>query len=171
MDIRSGFGFANVGATHREFADLVVLAKRWDQRFESATGTYPTYDFAANYRAFTDRVLGAQKHAKELGSIVSYDFSNVASSLWSNYVSATTFTQSRLENMAKRHETFKPYSGGMSTPWGSLLDGIVNDLQRGERMLYAKLLTTPPSTPSNPNNGVPTYPSTPTYPGTPTPLP
>jgi hypothetical protein len=164
-------GYPTVGGLHREFTDLITKALAWDQTFEAATGTYPTTEFAAGYRAFTDRVLRAQKQGAQLGSIVSYDFANLAKhDMWFKYTGATAIPLPQLDRMAKNRTPFAPYSGIGSTPWGSLLDGLISDLRRGERMLYAKLVTMAPTTPSTPNPGVPGS----TYPGTgprPTPIP
>lgn len=152
---------------HREFLDLTHLAKRWDQRFESASGTYPTLEFATRFTAFTERVEAAKQRAIGAGSSISYDFRRLAEGMRA----PRFFPEDRLESMAKRRETFKPYrpgSFGSDIPWGALLDGLISDLERGERMLYGKVIADAPTTPPTPNPGVP---GNPTWPGGPRPTP
>lgn len=170
MKVMASSGFPNLRTLHHEFSELIVLSKRWDQRLETATGTYPTREFAAGYQSFTDRLLGAQKQADAASYLVGSEFDTVANQLRSHHVQMTWSVQNTLNRMAERRETFKPYSGslGANIPWGNLLDGMISDLQRGERLLYAKLLTSQPGVPATPNPGVP---STPTWPGAPRPTP
>lgn len=153
-----------VANLHRDFRELAITAQSWDHTFETATGTYPTHEFVANFRGFGDRLEHARKRAKGYGLS---ELGNMALLRLRLPVSAT----STLKYMADERVTFKPTMVG-GAAWSSMLDQLVTDLVRGERLLYARLLTMEPTQPKVPNTG-PGGPRQP-HPGTgprPTPIP
>ncbi len=156
----------SIAALHREFQELTNKAVAWDQTFEHAKGTYPTSEFVENFRSFATRLDSASKQARYYGPIVSYELSNVGQRLDSD--GPNDWQIMMLEGMAKQKT---PYSNRahFGTPWTVLPDPVIDDLRKGERLLYAKLITMEPDTPKVPNPGVPS--GTPGTGPRPTPIP
>jgi hypothetical protein len=151
---------------HREFAELALAARAWDQTFEAAIGTYPTEQFVTGYRSFSERLdrIAAWAWNSELGS----PLFDVGYQLRIGRPNALP----TLENMARTKATFQPFAGtGSQLPWPSLLDGVVAQLRRGERILAAQLQARQPYLPPAPNPGVPGVPGQDPFQPAPTPIP